>query len=220
MQYDSIYIYGVVDGQVNRPFQVTGIGDRNDTVYCIPFKDVTAIVSDTPFEEYDPTEDNTVAHEKVIQEILKEGLSIAPMRFCTILKNKDEIFKLCQSCYLPFKKNILRIRNKQEFSVKTFLQVDKLQAEVSNDLELLEKSNLMATELYDILKEIAFADVLDEQSTREMIFNCSFLIHKDNIKTFYEAVTKFDKQYTDKLKIRISGPTAPYNFVDMPTKPM
>jgi hypothetical protein len=220
MQYDSIYIYGIVDGQVNMSFRVTGIGDRNNKVYCIPFKDVTAIVSDTPFEEYDPTEDNTIAHEKVIQEILKEGLSIAPMRFCTILKNKDEIFKLCNSCYLPFKKNILRIRNKQEFSVKTFLQLEKLQAEVSNDAELLEKSKLMATELYELLQAITFDNVLDEQSTREMIFNCSFLVHKDRVKDFYDAINNYDRQYTDKLKIRISGPTAPYNFVDMPTKPI
>jgi hypothetical protein len=220
MQSDSIYIYGIVDGQVNKDFKESGVGDRNDKVYCIPFKDVTAIVSDTPFVEYDPTEDNTLAHEKVIQEILQNELSIAPMRFCTILKNKDEIFKLCQSCYMPFKKNILRIRNKQEFSVKTFLQVEKLKNEVTNEEELLKKSHLMATELYELLKEIAFDDVLDEQSTREMIFNCSFLIHKDKIKTFFDAVTKFDEQYTDKLRIRISGPTAPYNFVDMPTKPI
>jgi hypothetical protein len=220
MPYDSIYIYGIVDGQVATTFDVTGIGDRKDEVYCIPFKDVTAIVSDTPFEEYDPTEDNTLAHEKVIQAVLKQDLSIAPMRFCTILKNKTEIFKLCQSCYLPFKKNILRIRNKQEFSVKTFLQVEKLMEEVTNDAELLEKSNLMATELYDLLKDIAFDDVLDEQSTREMIFNCSFLIQKDEVQHFYDAVNEFDRKYTDKLRIRISGPTAPYNFVDMPTQPL
>jgi hypothetical protein len=220
MHYDSIYIYGIVDGQANVSFNVPGIGDRNDTVYCIPFKDVTAIVSETPFEEYDPTEENSLAHEKVIQEVLKEGFSIAPMRFCTILRNKDEIFELCQSCYLPFKRNILRIRNKQEFSVKTFLNVDKLQAEVSTEDELLEKSKMIASELYTLLKEICFDNVLDEQSTREMIFNCSFLIHKDKIEEFYTAITQFDQQYTDKLKIRISGPTAPYNFVDMPTKPI
>jgi hypothetical protein len=220
MAFDSIYIYGIVDGQVHQNFQVLGIGAREEKVYCIPFKDVTAIVSDTPFEEYDPTEDNTLAHEKVIQEVLRHGWSIAPMRFCTILKNKEEIFKLCRSCYLPFKRNILKIRNKQEFSVKTFLNVNKLETEVSSDAELLQRSNQMATELYEILKGITFDNVLEEQSTREMIFNCAFLVHKDKVKEFYDAITKFDEEYTDKLKIRISGPTAPYNFVDMPTKPI
>jgi hypothetical protein len=220
MSYNSIYIYGIVNGKVNQSFSATGIGNRGDLVYCIPYKDVTAIVSNTPFQEYDPTEDNTLAHEKVIQEILKSDLDIAPMRFCTILKDKDAIFELCQSCYMPFKKNIMRIRGKQEFSVKTFLETKKLLDEVKSPTELVTASQKIATELYNRLKEIAFDDVLEEQSTKEMIFNGSFLIHKDKVRTFYEEITEFDKQYTDKLKIRISGPTAPYNFVDMPTKPL
>jgi hypothetical protein len=217
MQHNSIYIYGVIDGKINKVLQTTGMGEAK--VYCIPYKDVTAVVSETLFEEYDPTAENSLAHEKVIQEVLKEGLSIAPMRFCTILKNKDEIFKLCHSCYLPFKRNILRIRGKQEFSVKVFLNVVRLEEEVSNDEELLKKSNEMATRLYELLKEIVFDDVLEEQMTKEMILNASFLIKKDKVKEFYEEINKFDQKYTDKLKIRISGPTAPYNFVDMPTKP-
>lgn len=219
MQYNSIYIYGIIDGKVNKVFQTHGMGGENK-VYCIPYKDVTAVVSETSFEEYDPTGENTLAHEKVIQEVLKEGLTIAPMRFCTILKNSDDLHKLCHSCYLPFKKNILRIRGKQEFSVKVFLDVEKLEAEVSNDDELLQKSAEMATQLYELLKEIAYDDVLEEQITKEMILNASFLIHRDKVEEFFNEINKFDEQFTDKLKIRISGPTAPYNFVDMPTKPM
>jgi hypothetical protein len=44
------------------------------------------------------------------------------------------------------------------------------------------------------------------------------LVHREKIKIFYEEIKAFDEQLTDKLKIRISGPTAPYNFVDMPTR--
>jgi len=51
---------------------------------------------------------------------------------------------------------------------------------------------------------------------KEMIMNCSFLIHREKVQEFYEAINQFDQKFTDKLKIRISGPTAPYNFVDMP----
>ena len=96
-EYGSIYIYGIVDGKINKVIHNNGVGDRNDEVYCVPFKDVTAVVSNTPFEEYDPTEENTLAHEKVIQEILKNDLTIAPMRFCTVLKTRNDVMKLMNS---------------------------------------------------------------------------------------------------------------------------
>jgi hypothetical protein len=220
MEYKSVYIYGIIDGKVNKVFQNTGIGQRGDNVSCVHYKDVTAVVSPTPFEEYDPTDENVLSHENIIQEVLKDGLTIAPMRFCTVLKNKDEIMKLCQSCYLPFKKNILKIRGKQEFSVKAFLQVEKFKQEVKNGEELVKKSNYIASQLYELLKNISVDHVLDDQVTNEMVLNCSLLIQMDSVENFYTAVQDFDKQYPDKLRIRISGPTAPYNFVDMPSKPI
>lgn len=218
MEYNSVYIYGIVDGRINKTLKTKGIGDRGDEVYCIHFKDVTAIVSNTPFEEYDPTEENTLAHEKVIQEVLKEGLTIAPMRFCTVLKSRADVMKLFNSAYLPFKKNILKIKNRLELDVKVFLDIEKLRTEISNDEELVKSSEKIATELDERLKRIADAMVLEEQITEDMIMNASFLVHKEKIKEFREEIDDFDKKFTDKLKIRISGPTAPYNFVQMPTK--
>ena len=216
-EHSSIYIYGIVDGRVNKMLNAECIGNSNQ-VYCVPFKDITAVVSNTPFIEYDPTEENTLAHEKVIQVVLKENLTIAPMRFCTILKTRNDLIKLMHSAYLPFKRNILKIRNKLEFDVKVFLDVEKLMAEVNNDNELIEKSREIATELNNRLKQMAEDTVLEEQITEDMIMSASFLIHKEKIKGFYEEIKNFDEQFTDKLKIRISGPTAPYNFVDMPTR--
>jgi hypothetical protein len=217
-EYTSMYVYGIVDGSTTKEFDVNGIGNRSDRIHCIQFKDVTAIVSLTPFMEYDPTEDNTIAHEKVIQEILKHDLTIAPMRFCTVLKNEEGVRKLLYSAYMPFKRNILRVRNRREFSVKVFLNIPKLLEEVKDGDELVTKSREIATGLHETLKPIADDVALEEQITDEMIMNCSFLLHKDKIPKFYEAITEFDKRFTDKLKVRISGPTAPYNFVNMPTK--
>jgi hypothetical protein len=218
MAYHSMYVYGIVDGNIKETIHINGIGNRNDVVYCIPYKDVTAIVSNTPFEEYDPSEENTIAHEDVIQAVLKMNLTIAPMRFCTVLKSRTDVLKLLYSAYLPFKKNILKVRNRLEMSVKTFLDVEKLKAEVDGFPALVEQSTAIATELNERLKRIADDAVLEEQITDEMIMNASFLIPKEKIPQFYEAVKSFDEKYTDKVKIRISGPTAPYNFVDMPTR--
>jgi hypothetical protein len=219
MEYNSLYVYGVVDGKVNKTFEKLGIGQRGDAVYCIPFKDISLVVSDTPFQEYEPTEENTIVHEIVMQTLLKEELTIAPMRFCTILKGQADAMKLLHSAYPIFKKNILKVRNKSEFSVKMFLMIEELQKEISDSDTLMQKSKEIASELHEQLKEVADNVVLEEQITDDMIMNSSFLLSRDKIKQFYGVIQNFDKQFTDVVRIRISGPTVPYNFVSMPTKP-
>ena len=65
MEYDSIYIYGIVDGRLDKKLDSKGMGNESE-VYCVPFKDITAIVSNTPFEEYNPTEENMGIAEIII----------------------------------------------------------------------------------------------------------------------------------------------------------
>jgi hypothetical protein len=216
MEYDSVYVYGVIDGNIKENLDVTGIGDREDKVFSVKFKDISAIVSMTPFEEYDPTEENTLAHEGVIQELLKHNVTIAPMRFCTVLRTNDDLYKLLQSGYISFKRNLLRIRHRHEFTLKVFLDLQKLQGEISDNDELVSMSHEIAQKFYTGLKEVTDDAVLSEQVTEEMILNASFLVRKEQREKFQQVVVNFDKDYTDKLKVRISGPTAPYNFVSMP----
>ena len=216
MESDAIYIYGIIDGRLKGRIGQNGVGNRE--VFPIHFKDITAIASNTRFMEYDPNEANTLAHENVIQEVLKQDLTIAPMRFCTIVRTRDDAMRLLQSAYLPFKRNILKIRDKLEFDVKAFLDIEGLREEITDDDALVERSRDIAVNLNVKLKGISDDLVLEEQITEDMIMNASFLVHKARVKEFYEEISDFDRQFTDKLKIRISGPTAPYNFVEMPVR--
>jgi hypothetical protein len=217
MEYTSLYVYAIVDGKVRQKVACSGMGARNDEVFGVPFKDVSAIVSLTPFVEYDPTEENTLAHEEVIQALLQEGLTVAPMRFCTIVASHRDLQRMLHSGYLLFKKNLLKVREKDEFDVKVFLDVQKLQTEVGKQ-NLIPRSQQIAARLYDELQTVTKDGVLSDQVTQEMILNASFLVHRKEREVFHSIIVSFDKQYTDTLKIRISGPTAPYNFVSMPTK--
>jgi len=86
------------------------------------------------------------------------------------------------------------------------------------DGAILEKSRKIASELYEMLEELAYEAALSEQITEDMILNASFLVELNRTKEFHNKIHEFDNSYTDVLKIRISGPTAPYNFVKMPEK--
>jgi len=210
----GIYIYGIVNGRFDKKLENKGIDDGD--VFYLGYKDVTAVVSNTLFEEYDPDDENMLAHNNVIREILEQGYTIAPMRFCTILKTREDVFKLLNKAYLEFKKNLLRVKDKHEFAIKVFLDLEKFSEKFPAD-SLTDKSRKIAADLYEKLKPIAADNVLDEQITDEMMLNASFLLKKDIIERFRELIAEFDEQYTDILKIRISGPLAPYSFVSMPT---
>jgi hypothetical protein len=260
----SLYLYGVVNKAIN-DLKTAGLGGGE--VYAVPFRDIAVLVSDTQFIEYDPTEENVVLHEKVIQEVLKHNTAIAPMRFCTIMKTKSDLHKLLDKGYYAFKQNLLKIKNKQEFDVKVFLDVERLKAEKEIEQkaeneekeegeekrkegqkvehkeeekggkverkeeyregkekyeeekeDIVSQSRSIAAACYTLLKDIADESTLSDQVTSEMIMNASFLVHESKREAFRNAIISFDKQHTEKLKIRISGPTAPYNFVAMPLK--
>jgi hypothetical protein len=204
---NAIYMYGIVDGRFTQVFECKGIGVQSD-VTCVPFKDVTAIVSRTPFVEYMPSEENMLAHESVMQEVINKGGVIAPMRFCTIVKNRGDMMRLLHEAYYQFKRNVLRIRDKHEFSVKVFVQEQGF-------TDVVEESKVLATELYGLLKSIAHDVVLEELITDDMMLNCSLLVHRERVEGMRKAIVDFDRGHTEKVRIRISGPTAPYNFVDM-----
>jgi hypothetical protein len=215
MQYNSCYVYGVIDGKLPKEMHIVGIGGRKDIVFAIPFKDISAIVSFTPFEEYDPTEQHTLEHEAVIQEIIKSNITLAPMQFCTILKSEQDVKKLLSSGYLALKKNLLKVRNRLEFDVKMFLSFDRSQG--VND-HLVLRSKELAENLYSSLQHFSDDTVLIDQVTGDMILNVSVLLAKEKKDHLFQKIETFDKGVTEEVRIRVSGPTAPYNFVSMPKK--
>jgi hypothetical protein len=215
MQYSACYVYGVIDGKLPKEITIDGIGGRGDKIFGMSFKDISAILSFTPYEEYDPTEQRTLEHEAVIQEIIRANITLAPMQFCTILKSEHDVRKLLSSGYLAFKKNLLKVRNRLEFDVKMFLSFDR--AEGVND-HLVVRSKELAENLYSSLQQFSDETILIDQVTGDMILNVSVLLPKDKKDHLFQKVQSFDQGVTEEVRIRISGPTAPYNFVSMPKK--
>jgi len=84
------YIYCVVDSDEEKDFGSLGIGDRGDRVHSIAFKDIAAVVSDSPFTEYPVSRENMLAHQKVM-ELMMESYTILPVRFSTIASGNDEL---------------------------------------------------------------------------------------------------------------------------------
>src|SRR5471032_1572369 len=79
-QQEGRYVYGVIESRAPVGFGRSSIGGVNEDVYTVHYGDIAAVVSRTPVFIFDPTRDNALAHEHVIESVMKNH-TIIPMSF-------------------------------------------------------------------------------------------------------------------------------------------
>src|SRR5207237_10894183 len=83
------YVYCIIEADGQQTFPAMGIGGRGDQVYTIHHADLAAVVSDTPVVVYDPTRENALTHEHVIETVMKE-FTVVQMSFGTMFCSEDD----------------------------------------------------------------------------------------------------------------------------------
>ncbi len=107
MDKEGKYIYCIIATSQERNLGPIGIGGRADDVLTIGYEDLSMVVSSHPIAKLAINSDNMIAHERVIEEVMKEFDSVLPVRFGTIASNADEIRNLLGRRYRELK-NALR----------------------------------------------------------------------------------------------------------------
>ena len=118
MQKEGRYIYCIVGTSQERSFGPLGIGGRGDDVQTIGYNDLSMIVSSHPITKFSVNSDNMLAHERVIEAVMKEFDSVLPVRFGTIASNAEEIRNLLGRRYRELKSALRDSDHKVELGVK------------------------------------------------------------------------------------------------------
>lgn len=118
MEKEGKYIYCIIGTKQERNFGPIGIGDRGDEVLTIGYDDLSMVVSSHPITKFVVNRDNMLAHQRVIEEVMKEFDSVLPVRFGTIASNADEIRNLLDRRYKEFKNLLRDMDHKMELGVK------------------------------------------------------------------------------------------------------
>lgn len=191
-------------------FSTKGIDGRGD-VFTLPYRDLEAVVSKVSLEEFGSIEiqknaqedlnwikEKGVAHEKVIEEAMRKNdkiLSLIPMKFGTIFKEKAGLEETLGENYSKIKEILDRIRGKQEWSLKVYLKGEK-------NLEQMVKEKNEAIKEKE--KEIA---TLDEGTAFFMEEELQEVISKEadkELNNIVEALFKnLKKQAVDSKKGKI-----------------
>src|ERR671927_1273387 len=128
------YVYCIIRQEKPRDFGTIGIGNGANRVYTVHYRDLAAVVSDTPIVIYDPTRENVLAHEFVNETVMREH-TVIPMSFGTVFRSEEDVGELLRSTYQAFSDVLDKMRDKIEFGLKVLWDREKVIArlERSND---------------------------------------------------------------------------------------
>ena len=112
------YLYCIIAADEERHFSSKGMGDRDDPVYSIRYKDIGAVISPSPDMKYSVNRTNTMAHQKVMEETMAD-YPMLPVRFGTIGESAEIIQeKVLKARYDELKALLAYVADKVELGLK------------------------------------------------------------------------------------------------------
>jgi len=240
------YVYCVIKSERPLSFGAIGIGLEPAEVHTVLYRDIAAVVSQTPMAVQDPTRDNVLAHQRVNETVMRQH-TVIPMSFGTVFKTSDDIMELLRSAYDAFNDVLNKMQDKFEFGLKVLWDRDqiireieeededirRLKGEISSqtgstyfarmqygrliDSALQARSERYVMEIFEGLRDVSVASRSNKPIGDRMIMNAAFLVTRKLEQAFDIRVKAIGQRY-DTLTFKYTGPWPPYNFVNIRLK--
>lgn len=242
---DGVYIYGITAAGRAKSFAAPGIGERGDKLYAICSAGLAAVVSDSPVVKYSVSRENMLAHERAVEEVMKEQ-TVLPARFCTIAADGETVKKILAKEQARFADLLKKMEGKRELGLKAVFREEFIYKDIlaKHDAirqlkealisqppakthqqrmavgEMVEQALVSAREKYqeailDILRPLAEDVKINNDYGERMLLNAAFLVKKDKEAAFDHQVNVLGEKYTGKIKFIYVGPLPPFNFVNL-----
>ena len=248
LRQEGRYVYGIISAKDPVMFGKIGIGGMGEMVYTVTHGDIAAVVSKTSVFIFDPTRENALAHEHVIETVMKQ-YTVIPMSFGTIFRTDDDIREVLKSIYPSLKDVLKQMEGKVEFGLKVTWDRDQVIEELKRDHEeihrfhqeitrkhlqstylarmqlgrmiekaMSERSAQYVREIYEELRDACVASRDNKPIGDKMILNAAFLIRRNREQEFDAAVNRVARKFGTRLNFKYTGPWPPYNFVNIRLK--
>jgi len=247
-QQEGRYVYGIIETAEPATFGKMGIGGTGEVVYTVHHGDIAAVVSKTPVFIFDPTRENALAHEHVIETVMRSH-TIIPMSFGTIFRTENDIREVLKSIYPSLKEVLKQMSGKLEFGLKVTWDRDRVIEELKRehdeihrfhqeltrkhlqstyfarmqlgrmiDKALAEHAAEYVRHIYEGLRAVCVASRDNKPIGDKMIMNAAFLIQREKEPEFDAAINRVARKFGDRLSFKYTGPWPPYNFVNIRLK--
>jgi len=141
-EQEAKYVYCIIPGDERKVFSREGIGGpacpersrRGNQVHTIPYRDISAVVSDTPLEAPEPTVEHVLAHEGVIEEAMAKH-TVLPLRFGVLFASEARVKEMLAENYPQYKENLARLHGKVELGLKVLWGEEEIRREMERASE-------------------------------------------------------------------------------------
>src|SRR5690242_11932912 len=139
-QHLGTYIYCVTraqdvdtSGSDAHVLDIAGIGE--EPVRAVEYSDLAAIVSDSPFDNYDVTRENLTTHEQVVEQVMQQA-DVLPVSFGTVATDDQAVQQqLLAAAATDLHQALDVVHGRVELGVKVIWEKDRLFAELAEEDE-------------------------------------------------------------------------------------
>jgi len=242
------YLYAIVKTPRmvarQRPRLLRGEGKGISTV---DFRRLSAVVAEAEIKDYsslakEETIKELISHQQTIEKIMENFGSVLPVKFGTILKDKEEVRSVLEKRYSFLKEVLRKMEAKIELDLVCFWNEQKaaqLVFQKSKRAQTLQKSlskkrkvsleekialgkviakhlevqrEKMSNQILGALKRMAVENCPHVLADVNMLLNQAFLVEKENEESFNHALNQLDSKLKELVNFRLVGPLPPYSF--------
>ncbi|MFI5753077.1 GvpL/GvpF family gas vesicle protein [Streptomyces sp. NPDC051644] len=236
----AVYVYSIVRATHSQRLEgLHGVGDPPTALRTVRTKMLSAVVSDAP-EELRPKRRDLSAHQAVQEQLMADG-TVLPLQFGFTTTDDDAVRAVLEDGTDKFSERLRALEGCVEYHLKAAQDEDALLRQILQESdearelneeirsgrsspelplalgelvsqEVQARQDRLAVAVLDALRGLA-REERSSQPTGNDFLNVSFLVKRDNEKTFLGAEQDIAKELGADFDLRLVGPLPAYSFV-------
>jgi hypothetical protein len=234
------YVFGIVDAGTRLPAPPDV--ELATALRLVERGAVAAVIASPPEDRPLGRAADLLGHDRVLSELVSAGIAILPMRFGTVLPDEQTVAaELLDPGHDELAERLEAIRGRAQFTVRADYEQDAVLREIldrrpdiarlragpdapfSDRLQLGElivaaMQELRAQEAPALRDELGTAEGRREHepATPEQLWHAAYLVALEHVDEFVERVEQAGKARVGRVRIRLVGPSAAYDFTGEP----
>ena len=146
------HLYGVTDASESQNISPIKTENQDGKVYTVSYKDLSAVVSNTPFIDFKTMRKDLLVHHLLNHQKIVEGVmdssSIIPFKFGSLAQTEKEVRQILAQGHSPFKSLLPWVRERAEFELvatwdreKVFKALYEEESEIRSLQEMIERKS-------------------------------------------------------------------------------
>lgn len=239
---NPVYVYGIVSGDAEVPEAVRGLGPSGE-VWRVGYRELAAVVSDVPTDRPLGTRGDLLAHDSVVDAFAAVTSILPMRFPAVVDERgvNDELLAVHYDQFVAALAGLagrvqfsLKGRYDEEVVLREAVEgdgeIEALRAEVRElpeDASYYQRVRLGelvvgalearravdSAQILQRLEDVVVAAAPHEPAQPEDVVDVAVLVDRGEQETFESVVEDIGKDYIGRIRLRLLGPLAPYDFV-------